>query len=372
MSMPSPLPNAHLLAIARDQERHLSREGYLRLDRNERVSALPEKHFRAMVAQLSVDVLMAYPDAGAFVDRVAASTGLPVDHVVPTAGSDGGIRRIFTAFVSPGDVVQIANPTYAMYDVYSRIFQARARKIDYPPNLQLDVEAFVNAIDSRTRMVALADPDQPSGSTVTASDLRRIVSKCAEVGAVCVVDEAYYPFHAITVVPLIHEFDNLLVVRSFSKLPGTAGLRLGCALGAPKLVAGVDAVRGANEVAAISLLFGAYMLDHPEIADEFVALVEQGRKVLLDRVTPLGFEAPHCSANFQLLRCPHLVDATSLGEKLKRRHVLIKAGFSHPSVKNCIRVSVNGPEIMTAFCDVLDTTIHDLRQEQREYRAVSA
>ena len=125
-------------------------------------------------------------------------------------------------------------------------------------------------------------------------------------------------------------------------------------------------------MAAISLLFGSYMLAHPEIAAEFVALVEQGRNVLLDHVIPLGFQAPQCSANFQLLRCPDFVDATALGEKLKQRRVLIKAGFSHPSVKGCIRVSVNGPEIMTVFCDMLDAAIHDLRVERREYHVTSA
>lgn len=363
--MNQPLPADHLRNIVRDQERNLDRDGYVRLDRNERVTPIPEKYFREMVALLSVDVMMAYPDGGPFVSRVARTTGLPDDHITPTAGSDGGIRRIFMAFVSPGDVVQIANPTYAMYDVYTRMFQGRARRIDYGSDLRLDVDRFTDAIGPGTRMVALADPDQPTGSTIDESQLRKIVAKCATVGALCVVDEAYYPFHPLTAVPLIGEFDNLLVVRSFSKLPGAAGLRLGCVLGAPALIAGVDTVRGANEVAAISLLFGSYFLDHPEIVEEFRAQVEAGRKVLVEGARALGFTAPPCAANFQLLRCPSDLAPQALSAALKDARYLIKGGFSHPSVIDCVRVSVNAPDIMKGFVEALEAAVRAARMRAR-------
>jgi histidinol-phosphate aminotransferase len=359
--MPAILPKDHLLSIQRSSERHLGRDGFIGLDRNERVSPIPEAVFRDMLAKLMVQDLMAYPDAGPFVSRLAAQSGLPEDHIAETAGSDAGIRRLFMAYLRPGETVVALNPAYAMYEIYTRIFEGVLRRIDYLEDRRCDVETLLAAIQSGVRIVIIANPDQPSGTAIAFSDLRRIIARAAEIGAVCAVDEVYHPFHPITVAPLVREFDNLLVLRSFSKYPGAAGLRLGYALGNPALIQGLMSVRGGNEVSGVSLALGCYLLDHPEIAEDFRQTVERGRALLIEGADRLGWAAPACVTNFQLLRCAAGDDPQAIADALEKRSYLVKAGFTHPAIKNCLRVSLNGPDVMTRFIAALEDVVREQR-----------
>ena len=113
----------HLRSISRASERHLGREGFIGLDRNERVSPIPETQFRAMLASLKMDDLTAYPDAGPFVMRISAATKLPEDWIAETAGADAGIRRLFMAYLRAGDGVVTLKPSYTMYEIYAGMFQ---------------------------------------------------------------------------------------------------------------------------------------------------------------------------------------------------------------------------------------------------------
>jgi histidinol-phosphate aminotransferase len=354
-------PRDHLRTIYRTSERHEGRAGFVCLDRNERTSPLPDAVFRDMLASVSMRDLMAYPDAGGLVSRLAKVLQLPEDCIAETAGSDNAIRRTFMAYLRPGAEIVSADPSYAMYEIYTRIFQGVPRRIAYGNDRHLDVAAFLAAIRPGVAIVVLANPDQPMGTVQSPGDIQRIIARAADVDAVCLVDEAYFPFHPETVVPLVRKFGNLVVARTFSKYPGCAGMRLGYAVASPKLIEGLMKVRGGNEVSGISLALGCYLLDHPEIAEDFRHAVENGRRVLLAGSHPLGFEALPSFGNFQLLRCPRGLSATALAEALKARNVLVKAGFTHPAIADCIRVTLNGPDVMHPFASVMATAVADAR-----------
>lgn len=354
-------PREHLRPIFRTSERHEGRAEFVCLDRNERVSPLPDAIFRAMLASVSMRDLMAYPDAGALVSRLAHMLKLPEDWIAETAGSDNAIRRTFMAYLRPEATVVAPSPSYAMYEIYTRIFQGVPRSIDYDAHRRLDVEAFIAAIEPGVGIVVLANPDQPMGTALAGADVERIIARAAAVGAVCLVDEAYHPFHAETVLPLVRRFDNLIVLRTFSKYPGCAGIRVGYAAAQPRLIEGLMKVRGGNEVSGVSLALGSYLLDHPEIAEDFRDAVEEGRRLLNTQAEASGFAALSCAGNFQLLRCPQGVAAPAVAGALKDRRFLVKAGFSHPAIADCIRVSLNGPEIMQPFAAALAESVRELR-----------
>lgn len=359
--MPILTPKNHLGPITRTSERHLGRDGLTGLDRNERISPIAEKHFQAMLASIKVEDVMAYPDAGPFVMRLARQLDVPEDFIAETAGSDAAIRRLFMAYLRPGGTVVTREPSYAMYEIYTRVFQGVARRVTYGADRCCDVDAVAAAITPDVNIVIVANPDQPCGTALTIADLRCIVAKAAEAGSICAVDEAYHPFYSVTALPLVREFENLVITRSFSKYPGCAGLRLGYAVAQPSLIKGLMAVRGGNEVSSVSLAFGCYFLDHPEIAEEFRAAVEQGRAMLCERARALGFEVLPCVTNFELLRCPSGIDPQALAEALHARGYLIKANFTHPALRDCVRVSLNGRDVMKPFVAALDDAVRTLR-----------
>jgi len=158
---------------------------------------------RDMLAQLTADDLMSYPDAGRFVSRVSKLIAFPEDHLAETAGSDAVLRRLFMAYVKPQDVVVTLRPAYAMYELYTRIFQGTPRVIDYRSDRTCDVAEILAAIDRNARFVILSHPGQPVGTAMDPGDLRRIVEQSADVGALCLLDEAYYPFHPVTMIELV-------------------------------------------------------------------------------------------------------------------------------------------------------------------------
>jgi histidinol-phosphate aminotransferase len=355
-------PHEHLRGIHRTPERHEGRDDFICLYRNERVSPIPEAAFRDMLAHVTVHDVMAYPDAGPFVSRLSRQLGLPEDHIAETAGSDAAMRRLFMAYLRPGGVVVTLDPAYAMYRLYTRIFQGVSRQVSYRADRQCDVPAFLDAIRPDTQIVMVAHPDQPIGTAMAISDIRAIVTKAAIVGAICLVDEAYHPFYPVSAAAMVTEFDNLLVTRSFSKYPGCAGLRLGYAIGQPHMIRSLMLVRGGNEVSGLSLAMGAYLLDHPEIAENFREGAERGRAMLLETAVPLGFESLPCVTNFHLLRCPPDIRPEAITAALEQRGYLVKCGFTHPSIAGCIRVSLNAPDILGRFLETFAAVVVDLRK----------
>ncbi len=346
----------HLQAIERVDSADI-RGDFVRLDRNDRATPLAEAEFRAILATLGPEAFAAYPDPQPLNRRIAESLNLPEDHIAATNGSDAAIRRAFHAYIGPGDRVVFPEPSYAMYQVYSRVFQAETVKLDYGADRRLDLERFLALIGEGARLVCIANPDQPTGAALNEGPLRRIVSAARQAGALCLVDEAYYPSHPVTAVGMIAEFDNLLVTRSFSKSGGIGGLRLGFACAQPSVLQGLDKVRGLHEVNQVAIAVGMYLLDHPELTEDYLKQLEAGRALLADFARRHAFGFPACPTNFQLIQLPEEIDSRTVVQALKRRSFLIKGGYRAPSVANCLRVSLAGPELIGRFVTALEESI---------------
>ena len=349
----------HLRAIERIDSAD-TRGDFVRLDRNDGTTALTDEALREIFSRLGPEVFANYPDPQPLNHRIAEELGLPQDHVLATNGSDAAIRRAFHAYVGPGDRVVFPAPTYAMYGVYSRVFEAEAVTLDYGEDRRLDVEAFLALIADGPRMVCIANPDQPTGAALSEDDLRRIVAAAQAAGSLCLVDEAYYPFHPVSAAALIERYDNLLVTRSFSKAAGLGGLRLGFACGQPHIMEGLGKVRGLHEVSQLAVVVGLYFLDHPELLAANLEQLEAGRQALADFARGHNFGFPACPANFQLVALPEAIDSRAVVAALRERGFLIKGGLGAPAVRNCLRISLAAPEVMTRFVTELEAVLVEL------------
>ncbi|MBF0249313.1 MAG: histidinol-phosphate aminotransferase family protein [Alphaproteobacteria bacterium] len=356
--------NFHIQGIYRDSDVISGREGLICLDRNERVSAFDEGVFRSMLGELSSRMLSTYHDLGPLYERLECYTGLTRDRIALGAGSDAIIRRTFQAFVDAGDRVVAPDPSYRMYEVWAQVFRADYVKVPYGtgPDFRFDIEKLISAVEDGARLCCIANPDQPIGCVLPLDSLRRIASVCQRNDTLLLVDEAYFPFHDETAQPLLGEFDNILVVRTFSKVGGIAGLRVGYGLGAKDVIDALHVVRSPGEVNSVGAVIAGYLLDHTEIMDDFCAAVAEGRKCLLSTARDLGFGVPLCAGNFQLLECPNTISPVSLVAAVKARGYLIKGGFSHSSLRNYVRVTLDGPAVMEAFSKVLRDAVTELRE----------
>jgi histidinol-phosphate aminotransferase len=351
------LPNAHLRTIQRDDERMHERAGLVRLDRNERVTPFADDEFQAMLATLRPQAFCAYPDPSPLYDRLARDLGIPADRLYLTNGSDAAIRKVFQAFVAPADRVLFTEPTYAMYDVYSQMFQADRQTVAYDDHRRLPVARLFDGLSRAPRLLALANPDQPTGAVLAAPLIRDIAIAAEPQGTLFLIDEAYYPFYAETAMALTQEFSHVIVTRTFSKVGGLAGLRLGYLAASPEIIAGIKKVRGAHEVNAVAIAMGCFLLDHPAVAVRHLADIASGRQVLATASAELGVGLPHCPTNFQLLELPDRFEPAAVVARLKNLGYLVRGGFSAPAVRRCLRVTLGGPDVMAGFAAALRTAL---------------
>ncbi len=353
-------PNEHLLEIYRVTERMDERTRLVRLDRNERVTPFPPDVFRDMLSTLRPESFCAYPDPSPLYQRLSRDLNLPVEYLYPTNGSDAAIRLTLQTYLRPGDAIVFPDPTYAMYAIYARIFEARAQTVAYYTDMHLDVKQILRLLEQRPRLLALANPDQPTGAALSEATLRELATAAREAGTLFIIDEAYYPFYPHSAIDLVQEFDNVVVTRTFSKVGGLAGLRLGYFAAHPSIVENIQRIRGAHEVNAVAIAIGSYVLDHPELGESYVAEVCAGRDRLAAAARELGLGFPNCPANFQLLQFPGAEDTTKIVVALKSKGYLVKGGFSSPAVRNCIRITLGGPDVMEGFVHALRTVTSEL------------
>ena len=353
-------PRPFLDGIHRDDERMVKEPGLIYLDRNERFGGFDEAMFRDMLATLRPRDLCVYPDTEPFMERLIRHVGLEREFLQITPGADGAVRRVFQAWVEPRDRVVVATPSWAMFKIYTQLYQGVVDAVSYGNDLSLDIDRLIDA-SSGARLIAFATPSQPTGTVLTVDEVRRIATAARRGGTMVLVDETYYPFSQETSVGLVEEFDNLAIVRSFSKAAGMPGIRLGYLVGHPSVITAAGKTRGSYEVNALALAIGCFVLDRPDFMTVVITDVENGRTVLQETAGRLDLETPECPANFQLVRLPGSIRADAVVADLLANGYVVKGGTPEAGLDNCLRVTLDGPEIMRGFCAALEKVIKQIR-----------
>ncbi len=223
--MKPPIPVRKAVARMRPYHPPLEgRDGKLRLDFNENTmgcSPLARQAIRNLTATVSM-----YPEQETARRELARFFRVQNEQLLLTNGTDEALHLIVDTFVEPDDTVLLVEPTFAMYRFYSELAGARIEALRYDATMQFPMKALLAALRKRPRIFFLANPNNPTGSLLRPAELRRILK--AATNTLVVVDEAYFEFSGITILPWIRRNNNLVVTRTFSKAAGLAGLRLGC------------------------------------------------------------------------------------------------------------------------------------------------
>jgi histidinol-phosphate aminotransferase len=201
------------------------RDGKLRLDFNENTIGCSPL-VRQAIRNLTSAAVSMYPQQESARRQLAKFFGVHADELLLTNGTDEALHLIADTFIEPDDTVLLVEPTFAMYRFYSELAGARIQALRYDDAMQFPMSALLAALRKAPRVFFLANPNNPTGSVLQPAELRRILK--AATKTLVVVDEAYFEFSGITILPWIRRYDNLVVTRTFSKAAGLAGLRLGC------------------------------------------------------------------------------------------------------------------------------------------------
>jgi histidinol-phosphate aminotransferase len=344
--LPTAVPAVKILH--RVPEAGITTRQYIGLDRNERLSPFPDWFMDNIRQSVQSNLLNWYPVQDELELELAEDVGLSLDQIILTPSSDSAFKALYQAYIGPGDSAVMLDPSYAMFPVYAQMFLGNPVLIPFDQNLEIDTELLLESIIPGVRLVMIANPNQPTGTILGDDIILEMIDRAARVGALVVVDEAYYPFSRATALPWVKEYPNLVVTRTLSKGAGLAGLRIGFVAGHPEVIENLFKVRTVNDMNSMSILCAREILKHPELIDDYVDQVDAGREVLAKDVAELGLTPLPSHANFMLIRVAHKRPPRELVEELKTKGYLVK-GLDAPCVADCIRVTLGPPEIMSQF-----------------------
>jgi len=319
----------------------------VRLNRNEDLFEPFPGALEAAAAELAN--VSRYPEEShrEFAAAVAAWSGTTPDRVIPGHGIQALIGTLATALVDPGDAVVVARPSYGLY---AQVAGGRGADVHVVAlrDLRLDLGAMAaRARETGARLVWVCDPNNPTGSLIDEVQWREFLDALPERCAVA-VDEAYGdyadPDRRVFRVRDVHEGRPIVILRTFSKLFGLAGLRLGYAIADPAMAAILNAVHEPFNVNRPALAAGLECLRHPEIIDARRRAVAAARDLLTERLVAAGIDAVPSQANFVLALIGG--DERELASALAEREGLLVRPGSDFGIPGAIRITVGPAELM--------------------------
>jgi histidinol-phosphate aminotransferase len=283
------------------------------------------------------------PNAGRLKTKLAARDELDGSNVILGAGSTELIDLVIRTFVAPGEEVLLSVPTFSMYEARTRVVGGIPVLVPMSDEHEHDVNALIRAVTERTKVLFLCTPNNPTGNPIPEADLRRLVS----LGIPTVVDEAYIELGDVeSYARLVREFPNVIVLRTFSKAFGLAGLRLGYAFAHPAVIELLSRVKIPWNLPAVTLAAAEAALDDRVEHDERVQALKGARAELVDRLSGLpGLTATPSEGNFVLVDISTTgLSATDFVAATLAEGVLIRSLETHHATRRFVRVTVGTRE----------------------------
>jgi histidinol-phosphate aminotransferase len=361
MSVPDPLSHIKPSVRAIRAYTLAARRAPVKINQNENPYDLPEAVKRRVLEQAMARPWSRYPDFDPkeLLERLAQFAGWQPDGVLAGNGSNELIEALLLVTVGPGTRVVVPEPTFTLYALLTKILGGEVISVPLGPELEFQAEEIRRLRrELRAPLTIVCSPNNPTGSLLAADEVARL---CADTDGLVVVDEAYHEFSGQTVVPLLAQHKNLVVLRTFSKAMGLAGLRVGYLLASPELVREVNKARLPYNLNFFSQAAALAALDEWETLRATVERLKEARQDLLYRLYRVPGVRPFTSAaNFILFELTD-ADPKAVFEAVFARGVLVRDVTSYPRLARCLRVSVGTDEENETFLGALR---HALEQQR--------
>jgi histidinol-phosphate aminotransferase len=354
-SVVQPTPRARVQAM-KEYHPPLGNRDAMRLDFNENTVACSPR-VSEVLGRISAGDLTRYPERAPVERIVAGHLGVAPDQVVLTNGVDEAIHVLFETFLGAGDELLLPVPTYTMYEVYASATDAHVATVQAAGDLQFPYERLLSAITPRTKIIAIANPNSPSGSIATRERIVEIAQLAPQ--AVVLVDEAYFHFYGETVIDLIETVRNVVVARTFSKAYGLAGLRLGVLVGPVESMQWIRRVLSPYSVNSLALACLSPALEDASYLKWYVGEVIGARAEFAIALDAARVRRWPSHANFILVEIgakhAEFVRLMSAGG------ILVRDRSNDPGCDGCVRITIGTREQMREAVGVLNQTLETLR-----------
>ncbi len=329
------------------------REG-LRLDFNENTVGCSPRVL-ARLRELTAEELARYPEREPIEAVVAGHLGVEPRELLLTNGVDEAIHLLCETFLDPGDEVLIVVPTFAMYEISAAATGAHVISVPAGEDFCFPTSDLLSRITPRTRLIAVANPNNPTGAVAESADLLEIARRVPQ--AAILVDEAYFEFYGQTVLPRFRSLTNLFVARTFSKAYGMAGFRIGTLVGDATHITMVRRVSSPYNVNGLALACLPTALADDNYIQQYVYQVREGRAHLQDEFRNRGIPYWPSEANFVLARLSPLKSAAFV-QAMRARGILVRDRSRDYGCDGCVRITIGTIEhtnrLLVALQQVLE------------------
>lgn len=293
------------------------------------------------IALASYQYYNSYPDPEQRALRTALMnyTGAPFQNIIAGSGSDELIELILRLFLEPGDSVLNCPPTFGMYSFCTQICAGELINIPRKNDFSIDVNSIKKAISKKTKVIFIASPNNPTGNSTSQQDIVDLLNS----ELIVVVDEAYAEFNDSNLIEMVTEYPNLLVLRTFSKWAGLAGLRVGYGVFPSNIVNHLMKIKQPYNVNSAAQIAARASLSDLEYLKKSIEYITEERERLLKLLKTINWLEPYKSeANF-ILCLVKTGNAQEITEILKSKGIIIRY-YDSPDLSNYIRISVGKPE----------------------------
>ena len=327
---------------------------YIKLNTNESPYPPAPSVVAAMTAE-QVEQLRLYsdPTGKALKEKLAGLYGVSPENIFLSNGSDEILNFTFLAFSGKG--VLFPDISYGFYEVFGDLYALNYEKVPLKEDFSVDYRDYC----AKDKMVVLANPNAPTGMSIPVSQIEEILRTNPE--AVVVIDEAYVDFGGESAYPLLGKYDNLLVVRTYSKSRCMAGARLGYAIGAPGIIADLEKIKFSTNpynVNRLTLRLGETTVDAEPYYQEKCAAIQTTRAWTTEQLKKLGFEVLPSQTNFIFARTDR-IDGEKLYLELKKRGVLVRH-FTNPRIDQFNRITIGTAEQMERFIQITSDILQEV------------
>ena len=322
------------------------RKDKIKLDLNENLMGCSLKVIEAL-KKITHDDISGYPEYDKFLVKLSSYLDVSVDNILITNGADDAIKAVMDTYLDKDDEIIIPIPTFYLFELYATFLGAKKNLIYYNDDLTFPVEKILKKVSNNTKIVVIVNPNNPTGTVVKKEDIERILKKARN--AIVLVDEAYFQFSNKSSKSLIFNYDNLIIIQTFSKGFGLAGLRLGYIISNTGVIKDLNKVILPYTVNCLSILAGSAALDDLNFVDHYVGLVKDNKNFLVSELTNLGVKTFPSDANFIIANFGE--KSNYIFEKLSEKDILVKDVSDQPMLNGCLRIAIETKNQMVTLVE---------------------
>lgn len=324
---------------------------YIRLDQNENPDGIPQWLFDKVIGKITPEFLSIYPEETKLTEMYAKKLGLSLDNVTLTDGSVVGMDYAIKVFGEAGKTILCVTPSFGMYKVYGEMVGMNAKLLKYEKDFSFDVNKILSSIDKSIGIVVLVNPNMPIGNVYKQSDIEKIVKKANDNGSLVIIDEAYYYFYDYSSIDLINKYDNVLLLRTFSKMLSIPALRMGAIISNPDIIKCINNYKPHYTVNSVALLFGEAIIEnYDKLLADLKQSYEEGRTYIYKELDDNNYEYIPSNGCFVCIK-PKNRTSEELTQLLKDNGILILCGTG--DLTGYLRLTIAHKKYMEIFMNCL-------------------